>query len=392
MAPLHYLLRSTGITLFRRDDTNFNATALFDPSVFTAPVLDAIKAKGNENRDALTLIGFVLTIVFVTPQVCSLCRWLWLNGSQLRRQRPCPEMLSPKVPLPDMRRPQPSQLPPQYRGSALVKLYFLIDQPPEWFKQLSPESTSHTRTWRQALRRSAYAWAREVFFRIYYRSPGDAFWDSFLESGKIDAQAAWQRMLAEEPELARHKNMVIRNGWPEIYASHLKNSPNWKSRQNYAGLRQRRQVKPELRLARPEESEAKGVYQTCLEWAETQSSLVNQPDTDAQLPSVRTAAQAMTSRHDLDAFSHDMPPTLELSPLHLAKRRKEIWPTKEGAGWTHASNLTDTSDDKTKPYYSPGLNKPQENPGRTKEEPRKNRWFKPYNMLARREPCGRTHP
>jgi len=84
MASLRYLFRSAGTTLFRPLIANANATAQFDPSLCTMPILDATKAKGDRSTDAITLIGFVLTTVFVISKVYNLRKWLWLEETQLR--------------------------------------------------------------------------------------------------------------------------------------------------------------------------------------------------------------------------------------------------------------------------------------------------------------------
>lgn len=46
------------------------------PSLCTAPILDATKAKGNVNADAITFLPFVHTIVSVISKVYNLYKWL----------------------------------------------------------------------------------------------------------------------------------------------------------------------------------------------------------------------------------------------------------------------------------------------------------------------------
>lgn len=212
MAPLHYLLRSSRISLFRRDTASFNAKALFDPTVFTPPVLDATKAKGNENRDAITLIGFVLTIVFVIPQVCSLCGWLWLKRTQFCRRPACPERPSRRV-------PEPSQ-DSLRRGSNLVKFHSL-DQRPEWYKLPRPP-------W--------WIRATEVFEMLCQKTPDDPLWVGMIEPNGIDVEAAWQRVLEEEPQLARYKRQLKYCIRSLLRSQRRLRTPN----QEHAELRQRR--------------------------------------------------------------------------------------------------------------------------------------------------------
>lgn len=140
---------------------------------------------------------------------------------------------------------------------------------------------------------------------MYWRTPDDPFWDTLLEPSKTDAQATWQLLLVKEPELARHRDMVVTKKWPGQYASLLTHWPKYNYvRQNSASLRQRRQVKPELPLARHEKSEAKGVYQKKLLNRLKHNILwCNQIDTDAQLLTVLSVAPDITRTHGLDAQS-----------------------------------------------------------------------------------------
>lgn len=211
-----------------------NKTSLLDPASFAAPILDAIRKKAHENSDALSLIGFMLSVLVAIGPLYRLYDWLRAKLSQYNSRRYHVEK--------GRRRVYESSLLPRNQtelSSELAKRY-TIDKPPKWWSSFHTQE--HLRSY---LESSVLVWVVEVVQPLTQKEPYEPFHGDTAHPHEAEVHKMWQRILTEEPDLKVHQCLLANHHWFERLGAAI----------GFTAVMERRKRRREEQKARKREEE-----------------------------------------------------------------------------------------------------------------------------------------